>query len=353
MKKTAKVIFLVVFNIFLTLAILEGCVELSLIFPKIVPEGSYKTWLRGYYINYDRTLMHFDPTCSMASQKLGYQGRPNCTYDFKTREFDTLVTLNSKGTRDPESSLDKPEILVLGDSQAFGWGVEREQSFPGLLEKWTGRKVLTVAFPSYGTAREVIKLFEFDLSHIKWVIVQYHENDRNENFAFVSNWYNLNVMTKKFFSKAVKKSKQNCRYWPGKHVYHVFKAIIESYNASSSPGKHSEEEFFSPGMEANMFTAILLWSEVRKLNAPVWVVQLSAWGKNNDDFHDALVTEIGKIKEKHKLFQRVMPVSVASELSAREDYFGLDDHLNAAGQKKVAEILLEKMKKESPDIIRR
>lgn len=349
MKKIAKIFFLIAFNILLTVILVDGSIELSLMFPQIIPDCGYKDWLQAYHLDYDRSAMHLVPVCSMPSNLLGYKGRPDCVYDFNSREFTTTIKLNSKGVRNPESSLEQPEILVIGDSQAFGWGVEREQSFPALLEKWTGRKVITVAFPSYGTAREAFKLWEFDLSHIKWVIVQYHENDRQENFSFVSNSYNLNVMTTKGFWHLVDINKKRCRYWPGKHTYHAVQTILAQSTPVNKKFQYGSS-FFNPGMEANMFTAILLWSEVRKLNAPVWVVQLSAWGKNNDDFHDALLTEIEKIKEKHKMFQKVFPVSVVGKLSAKEHYFILDDHLNPAGHQEVAKILMDKMIKKSPNL---
>ena len=60
--------------------------------------------------------------------ELTYRLRPGaCT--FSELEFVTDYRINSLGVRDDEASLDGPEIIVLGDSFAMGWGVEQQESF--------------------------------------------------------------------------------------------------------------------------------------------------------------------------------------------------------------------------------
>lgn len=51
-------------------------------------------------------------------------------------------SINSLGVRDDEAALNNPEIVVVGDSQAMGWAVGREQTFPALIGKQTGKKIL-------------------------------------------------------------------------------------------------------------------------------------------------------------------------------------------------------------------
>jgi lysophospholipase L1-like esterase len=57
-----------------------------------------------------------------------------------TREFNHKVSTNSWGIRGKEFSKDKEEgtyrILFLGDSMTFGWGVEDNQPYPALIEKY-------------------------------------------------------------------------------------------------------------------------------------------------------------------------------------------------------------------------
>lgn len=66
--------------------------------------------------------------------RLGYVHPRSVEY----RLGDKRVSLNSNGHRDDETPVEKPagerRILVLGDSVAFGWGVDQGEDFPARLE---------------------------------------------------------------------------------------------------------------------------------------------------------------------------------------------------------------------------
>lgn len=350
MKKYSQILLILAFNVILPLVVLEICLELSLRFPGAIPDSGFRDWLIEYHMNHDRRSVSYIAECSRSSKGLGYEGRPNGSCRFKSREFDIDIRLNSKGTRDPEVSLEKAEILILGDSQAFGWGVEREESLSGQLEKMTGRKVLTVAYPSYGTVREILKLRQFDVSNIKWVIVQYHENDRDENFSFISKNFHLAVMPPSEYVRYARLDRRTSFYWPGKHLYYTFKAILARRIFGNDPQKPGKE-FFTPKIEANTFTTTLYLSRVKSADANVWVVQLNAWGKNNDQFINALTSRIAKIKRNYPFFERVIPLSVVDVIDPKKHHYVLDDHLNAKGHTALAEFLLGELKKKSPDIV--
>lgn len=54
----------------------------------------------------------------------------------RTSEFDLVYRINNLGFRGPDVELeksDKPRIAFIGDSFTFGWGVEEEESWVGLL----------------------------------------------------------------------------------------------------------------------------------------------------------------------------------------------------------------------------
>lgn len=61
--------------------------------------------------------------------------RPNLERQHVTRYWDVNVKTNSEGWRDNEPSLGHRVVLALGDSFAFGWGVELEESFLAQLEQ--------------------------------------------------------------------------------------------------------------------------------------------------------------------------------------------------------------------------
>jgi hypothetical protein len=86
--------------------------------------------------------------------------------------------------RDDEESLFSPEIVVVGDSQAMGWGVSQDLTFSSLLENALGKPILNAAISSYGTARELKILERIDLSNLKFLIIQYSDNDYRENRTY-------------------------------------------------------------------------------------------------------------------------------------------------------------------------
>lgn len=93
---------------------------------------------------------------------LGYAGIPNLDTRFVLPDFDHRLLNNSKGFRDRERSYGKrgaKRIVVLGDSTAWGWGVEAEERFSDLLERQlVGWEVINLANPGYSTDQELLLL---------------------------------------------------------------------------------------------------------------------------------------------------------------------------------------------------
>ena len=80
----------------------------------------------------------------------------------------TTIKISSQGIRDYEYSVNKPEgvyrIIILGDSIAFGMGVELEQTFAKYLELMLNEggakkyEVINFSVPGYNTVQEVATL---------------------------------------------------------------------------------------------------------------------------------------------------------------------------------------------------
>lgn len=77
--------------------------------------------------------------------------RPNLERRHVTRQWDVEVRTNSEGWRDAERKGAETTVLGLGDSFAFGWGVEAEESFYSLAEQRIGRSLVNAGVPGTAT----------------------------------------------------------------------------------------------------------------------------------------------------------------------------------------------------------
>ncbi|MCB9769284.1 MAG: hypothetical protein H6752_13885 [Candidatus Omnitrophica bacterium] len=129
-------------------------------------------------------LLFCDPATAVFDPALGFRMRPHLDYQFENLAFSVNVKTNSKGFRDDEDSLDKPEFLFLGDSFTFGWGVEENECVVSLFEDATGAKALNMGEPGYGNIQETLLLGqEIESLHAQRqkVILLVYNNDFYDN----------------------------------------------------------------------------------------------------------------------------------------------------------------------------
>ena len=135
------------------------------------------------YRHFNRSIIQFEPACSQYDPELTYVLKPGqCT--FENLEFRTELQINRLGLRDDDAALEAPEVVVLGDSYAMGWGVNQDETFSQVLARSTGQKVLNAGVSSYGTVREKRLLKRLDTSRMKTLVVQYNSTDAVENWVF-------------------------------------------------------------------------------------------------------------------------------------------------------------------------
>ena len=91
---------------------------------------------------------------------LGWAHEPGQEGTFETPQFRTLVRINEKGLRDRPHSYERQDdserILVLGDSFAWGYGVEESERFSQLLEKSLNADVINAGVSGYSTDQELL-----------------------------------------------------------------------------------------------------------------------------------------------------------------------------------------------------
>ena len=119
------------------------------------------------------------------------------SYNLAVFDADYTVHHNVHGLRVHRNKLPKtkkPAVAVLGDSHAYGIGVEDEETYAGRLVE-NGFPLSLVACSSFGTAREVLKTTALCRAGIidtpEVLVVHYCPNDLPENLSFVRNDFTL------------------------------------------------------------------------------------------------------------------------------------------------------------------
>jgi hypothetical protein len=91
---------------------------------------------------------------------LGWAHKPGQEGTFETPQFHTFVRINENGLRDSPHSYerqnDMERILVLGDSFAWGYGVEESERFSQLLEQSLDVEVINAGVSGYSTDQELL-----------------------------------------------------------------------------------------------------------------------------------------------------------------------------------------------------
>jgi len=91
---------------------------------------------------------------------LGWVHQPGQEGIFETPQFRTVVRINDKGLRDRQHTYerqnDEERVLVLGDSFAWGYGVEESERFSQLLEQSLGVEVINAGVSGYSTDQELL-----------------------------------------------------------------------------------------------------------------------------------------------------------------------------------------------------
>ncbi|BBL71400.1 hypothetical protein MoryE10_20060 [Methylogaea oryzae] len=297
--------------------------------------------LRNYYMKHDRSIIQFQPDCARYDPGLGYTLKPGVCR-FSNREFDTEYRVNSLGMRDDEESLATPEVIVLGDSYAMGWGVEQNETFAEIIAAQTGMKVLNTAVSSYGTVRELKALSRISLERAKFLIIQYCRNDYEENLAYLKNGNTLPVMSEAEYSKIAAKLNHKTKYYFGKHSAYLLKSLAKQvkYLVKPSRGGKTPPPFRED--ETSLFINALLHSPANLGELTVIVVELNSQSDNDGRFVAALNQRLAT--KDQPLLDRVQALDLSPSLKP-DDFFVLDDHLNARGHRVVAERLIEAMGK--------
>lgn len=362
-KNWSKIIFVNIIIVVIILSILEVFLLCFFWFPKLVnilPQ-SIKYYPLTIYQNFDRTTIGY---FSEWDKNLTYKIKPNYSYRFKNREFDVMIKSNSLGLRDDEKSLDAPEIIALGDSFTMGFGIQQEKTYPELLSNITNFSVLNAGIESYGTAREVLLLSKIDTSNLKYLVIQYCENDFLENYTFVINNYTLPVTSRNDYYQRVDQRKKSDQYYFGKYLK-IFLSLL-SINIFDDKNQYrkitlKEKEYFHL-QHAKLFLEILSKLKIENSNFKLIIFDLVDrsdmkftrinWILQDKTFDSSLfINFVNKLIEEDEYPSFIENASLidSSQFLSNDDYFLLDGHINLNGHKKVANEI-DKIFKDQSDV---
>lgn len=103
------------------------------------------------------------PGVTQFNERLGWSPKPLSNGISNPAGYKIAYRINSKGLRDDETSYEKPEgifrIVLLGDSNTFGFGVPIEKHFSTLLEGYyKGVEVINMGVNAFGVDQELLYL---------------------------------------------------------------------------------------------------------------------------------------------------------------------------------------------------
>ena len=336
--------------VFILLVICELFTTFLLHHPRYIPKPAL-TLFQGYYDIFDRNIIQFNQNSGSYDSVLFYTLAPGKKFEFNNLEFNSDYSTNTKGLRDDEWSLQEPDIIVLGDSYAMGWGVQQNETFAEQLQVMTGKKVLNAAVSSYGTARELKNLYRLDTSQLQYLIIQYCRNDSPENKQFLEN-NQLPISPRIAYETAVQFEYWSKQYFPGKHFTTIAKWYLK--NSFNAIGLHMFPKFarseasaqITVAEEARNFLDILYKSPLNFDKLKVLVLDINDRATLNDRF----VEEADSLKHEIRYGQRFKTNLVfvpVSKIFNKEDYYVLDPHLRPSGHQKIALLLRRYLTSES------
>ena len=331
MKRGATIGLVLVVQVAIALVLSEVVLLAMYRYPAAWYPAGLENFLRTEYFQ-RRRIVQMDERTARYDPGLFYTLQPGA-FMFSNPEFSTQFVVNRIGVRDNQRSLEQPEIVVAGDSYAMGWGVQQDESFPELVERRTGRRVLNAAVSSYGTVRERRMLDRIDLSRTTTLVVQYAPNDFIENDEFLKRGNQYTASSREQWLAAIAEQRRRARYWPFRMVYDS--VVWIKRGITGWPRGGFEPTHYPPDTAAERFLNALMHASPRDLSAlRIIVIDI------DDD--PAFIRALDRLhrSETYPAYIRGIRVLDLSGRLTPEMRYTLDDHLNPRGHQAIADALM-------------
>ena len=305
--------------------------------PRILQLFSHKLQnsITYLYVQSERKIMQFQEGCGCYHPDLGYTLKPG-KFFFTEKEFSNAYSINSLGVRDTEEALVGPEIVIIGDSFALGWGVAQDETFAKLLEQKTKLKLLNTSVPSYGTVREMLMLRRVDISNLKCLIIQYCGDDYDENLSYYLNGNHPQIMRAITFAKLTEHHSREKRYFFGKYL--LLKVIKKINECKPQPQANIPATRLN---DVDLFLHVLKQNPDILSSVPIIVFEMNGRDQSNT-FTDELKQKA--ISSGNPAFIQNLIIIDMSQYLRENNFFVLDDHLKPSGHQIVADVLYKAIK---------
>ena len=290
------------------------------------------TFFQGVYIATMRD-MYFN-CISFVDLKYAYRMIPGeCR--LVNLEYTSSMSHDNTGFRNARADR-APKIAVLGDSYAYGHGVNNGETFAALLELRTGVPVRNLALPAFATRRE-LEAYKAQGLAADIVVIQYCDNDFDENLP------SLEMHESAYQERLRERMAEVIRNYNETKSRSTFgRAMLTlGYAARQLVAarlfrlpKHAPDES-NLAREADAFVRLMREYSPLLTGKRVIVLESSGWGRNRHNFHGVFARRLQEVPGVDWL------VLDSTGILDRSDYFRLDDHLNAKGHGKVAAALAD------------
>jgi hypothetical protein len=322
-------------------------VELALNYLMNNPDKCSDKWkniIKEYYRGYDTFFIQQEKEMAQYDTSLFYTLKPG-EFTFYNREFSTPYVVNSIGVRDDEESLNYPKIVMVGDSYGMGWGVEQDKTYASLVEQELGVKVLNTAISSYGTPREMEILNRVKTDSMEYLIIQYCPNDYIEIAEYVRHDNKLVVSPEVIYDSICDVVKERTHYYPFKTTKELLPMLIkrDEPEATSKDVKEKVTSDKKPVNVAKGFLDAIRNAKNIPAHTKIYIFTLDDVG-----FTNYFMINVEKTLNKEfssSLHDRITFLDFSQVLKP-ENYFILDNHVNAFAQQIIADTLIKYIKQQ-------
>jgi hypothetical protein len=327
-------VLLALVGVIFSLLCLEGVFAFALSHPHVLASGNgtggkVLAHVREYHVDRDRKIVQYLSDCARYDPEVTYTLIPGATCRVASREYVVEYAGNRAGLRDNDESLSRPDVVVVGDSHAMGWGVQGDESFPKRLQEMMGRPVLNAAMSSFGTVRELMLLERLNLPSARTLVIQYSDNDFVENQPYIEAGA-LDILPEWQYRAVVEQHRRGTQYYPFKYAATGLLDIARLALGWHTPASQHPDNV----VEARYFLDVLLRHRATIEGRTVVVIEINSHDHNDGRFVEALHGLLAEPRYA-SLAPWVTAIDVSRTLGAG-DYYLLDDHMRPTGHEKVA-----------------